>query len=275
MAVPSGAGMKDDPPGSFLAARAELNVEEQEWHAIEPAWADFLHAARTGNRTRSDRPGYIGGESFGSIHNALEVNRSRYEGGDPYHLLVALSTCAKSGTPMPYWVADGLLDVVARLNSEPASLHELFDAEKYFPTTSTKAITSREKQQLEVDIYVETSSLADQQPDSMSVEAALDIVLEMPKFKGRIGKSTARRMYEERKKLQNEYMAATRAGQPPPPKLPSDAERDIIRHVRAIVAAKRVSIDVAATEALSLPAFSDVSSHARILQLIRAIDGHG
>lgn len=190
---------------SFLAPK--LNDDEKEWASLEPAWADFLHATRTGHRARLDRAS-LRGQSFGQVHQKLEVHRLHFEKGEQYHLFVALCTCARERVPMPYWVADALLVLSDSLHSKSISLHRLFGAHKHFPETPAKRAKNKKRQQLETDLYIEMSKLI--YADKKSRNDALNTVLALPRFRGKIGKTTAIKIYCHRDALQQEFIRAGR-----------------------------------------------------------------
>lgn len=105
---------------------------------LEEAWADCAAGFRPG--ARQIRQG--GGHGFRvlsllTVHELMEDWRKDYEAGDVSALYNVLRDCLKENLPLPYWAAEGLLKIMARVDQEPGlSLHSALGLDSRYPLSS-------------------------------------------------------------------------------------------------------------------------------------------
>ena len=248
-----------------------LSDDEAEWAELEPAWADFINAARTGTRIRRQAPATILGESFAQSHALLELNRGGFEGGVRFHLFLALVECAKSGVPMPYWAANALLEISGHLNRGDRSLHELFGADKEFPGSKKKTLKRPDENNLRLALYCEVAMLV--HGKDVAINRALDAVLARPAFKGKIGKTKAREIYNAQNSTQQTGLAALKRAAKEPKRVPLSSEEKKFRdHVIQLRISKNSSTPSAIEEALDRSEFRKAIEPARAQKIMRDHD---
>lgn len=141
----------------------EMTDIEKELDNIETSWADFAHAINPNGSARvvrrDGKNSNIRPQSLVAVHEHLEVRRKDFEQGDRAALFYALMYCAEENVPLPYWIGNELLNISSRLHAEPVKgtppcdLHREFGFDKALPTTGTKAISNRRKQQWAAKIW--------------------------------------------------------------------------------------------------------------------------
>ncbi len=147
----------------FLDYQQEMTDIEKELDNIETSWADFAHAINPNGAARvvrrHDGTSSIRCQSLVAVHAHLEIRRKDFEQGDRSALFYALMYCAEENVPMPYWVSNELQNIGGRLRAEPTKdappcdLHREFGFDKTLPTTGTKAVSNRRKQQWAAKIW--------------------------------------------------------------------------------------------------------------------------
>ncbi len=185
--------------------------DERELGQTEASWADFVHAARTGNRFRRGAMPKLLMRSLDEVHRELDQRRGEFEAGNRYALFLALCVCAEEGVPMPYWLADALLQVKSKINKQPASLHDLFGANEVLPAAGKLAINKRRNVRLQARLYFEASRLI---AAGMSKDAALKSALGLPGLKNTMSARKARQLFDAQDKIQ-QHALALRAAKPP------------------------------------------------------------
>ena len=171
--------------------------EETELARIEQNWADFAARVRTGKGRRA--------RSLLYVHSLLELHRETLKTGDKSALLWALRTCCEENVPLPYWVADGILDIIKQVQKRPISLHDLFGLHKRRLRASGKrADADRDDLRHSGKLWREAAALISQ---GISRDAALRRVLQENRFPFQLRKAVE--LYEERDRWFKRHIKAT------------------------------------------------------------------
>ena len=85
----------------------ELNAAERELDLLEPSWADFANACRTGGSLmmRDGTAVEKWGGDLVQVRLQFDAFRERHRQGDTTALLEAMQLACNVPVPLPYWLA--------------------------------------------------------------------------------------------------------------------------------------------------------------------------
>ena len=169
---------------------------------LEPSWADFIAAMRSGNRYRRRR-GTLAflSQNMTQVEENLRAHRKTFDAGDKSALLWALRTCCEENVPLPYWAADGFIDVIKRLEKKPESLPTLLGLEKPESGSESKqAQIDRARLRQSADLWVDATVLMRK---GMTRDAALKKLLAENKFPFKLRKAI--QLFEETDVIQRRF----------------------------------------------------------------------
>ena len=175
---------------------------------LEMSWADFAYAIRPDSKGRISRRHDLGSElgvlSLVKVHEILENYQNEFVAGNRFASFLALIYCAEENVPMPYWLANAVLNIASVLYAKPDScikpknLHELFGAEQTFPTSQTRALKAKRDLHLRGQLWHTTRCLMHEK--KLSVEAAIKEARKQLRFPYSQRKS--RDLFDEQEKTQ-------------------------------------------------------------------------
>lgn len=222
--------------------RDPLSDVERVLDGLEASWADFAYCLRTAHTITDDKGKRIGvavdryqrraegtrlrALSLDRVHALLEGARKKVAAGSRAAIFEAMLRCAEEGVPMPYWLADQLLDIGSRVRElkeggEPANLHDLFGMQEVLPSGSgrnkVRAIGARREIAWRKKLWVEVHKVRREAMAAtkmkkkgaairpLSKEAAIRRARERLKLP--FEQRKARAMFDEQERIQREYLA--------------------------------------------------------------------
>ena len=198
---------KKNSVGTSRARKAEVVApaySEEFLGRLEPSWGDFITAMRTGNRYKRRRGGLTFlNQNMSQVQESLRIQKKTFDTGDKSALLSALRTCCEENVPLPYWAADGFVDLIRNLGKNPESLHDLLGVEER-GRESKQVKTDRARLRQSADLWVDTTILMRK---GMSRDEALKKLRAENRFPFKL--RTAIQLYEETDVIQRRFGRST------------------------------------------------------------------
>lgn len=159
-------------------AAALYSSDEKQLDNFCSAWAKSALAWRTGMRY-GHKKGSIRNMSFVQIHELLEAHRKRFEGGDTYALLHAVSYCAEENVPLPTWLANAFTKSIKSFATKggPTSLDEVFKSSSLPTNTPEKTENARRDWEIGGWLWRDAWQLAISNESITSVEQLVELLL--------------------------------------------------------------------------------------------------
>lgn len=182
---------------------------EREFLALEESWADYVRALRTGLLARVRD----GGKSVSIAPDAaqmsaqLGVYRDDYAQGDRAALIDALRLVCQNNVPLPYWAADGILESLKELDTNPvATLHSVFGMAPRYPVSPKRGRKGRDDWRTKQRLYMAVSWLI--QAEGMAKGKAIQKAIADEKLPVCVRK--AHDWYAEVEAIQQKHLRAMR-----------------------------------------------------------------
>jgi hypothetical protein len=155
--------------------------DENQLDNLCSAWAKSALAWRTGMRY-GHKNGEVRCQSFVQVHEMLEAYRKRFEGGDTYALLQAVSYSAEENVPLPTWLAEAFAKSLKSFATKggPTSLDDVFKSVSLPTKTPQKLENARRDWEVGVWLWREAWQLA---IDDKSITSFEQLVEELLKHK--------------------------------------------------------------------------------------------
>lgn len=166
--------MRDD-------ATARYNNDECQLDKVCSAWAKSALAWRTGMRYGHEN-GSLRLMSFVQVHEMLEAYRKRFEGGDTYALLQAVSYSAEENVPLPTWLAEAFAKSIKSfaMKGGPTSLDDVFKSVSLPTNTPQKIENARRDWEVGAWLWRDAWQLAIDDESITSFEQLVEQLLQHP-----------------------------------------------------------------------------------------------
>lgn len=171
-----------NPPG-LMNALAPMDEREANLARLEQSWADFMRHARTGANIRTGKTSAsIGVIGLLALREELEKTRERVNRRDGAAAWQALLLCARHNVPMPYWLADAVVGMDARMREVPTSLHTLMGLNADFPVGKKHAIKARARAAWQRELWKKVKELQAELPELKDTPAVDMVRRALPDF---------------------------------------------------------------------------------------------
>lgn len=150
---------------SFSDLIPAYSEDESGLLALQQSWADWERGLRTGVRAReksnAEGKNYsFRGGSLTQVNGMFDLFSENFRNGDKAALIDALRLACEENTPLPYWLADGILAALTELDRNPATtLHSVFGMESRYRTSDKRSRKDRTDWVTKQKLYISASQL--------------------------------------------------------------------------------------------------------------------
>ena len=196
------------PGFAIFDPETHYNDVEKALDRLEPVWAKVALAFRGGPRFGNEEKNAIRGMGLVKVRETLEVHRQRFESGDSFSLLQAVSTCATENVPLPEWLAIAFNQAIGAFMSPsgPLTLDAVFQSPDLHGKTLKKAASARQDWEIGQQILVSMWRVGYEDETLLWEGEVLKSVLEAQRFG--VAKTKAMELFRQAEKRQIEALRA-------------------------------------------------------------------